>query len=570
MEIEWTTKDDTVMHGRKEKLKEEGLFITEFKNEFFEDFLREEKEIVQEIEDLSKEYKKEYEEKCEKEGKETEDVIWCFIIKAALRKISEHLPKVKIDLMDGIQNIYLRNIVLKFYFEPLFFDFDVAQKIAYNLYRCTREEHDIYNLGGKEEGTEEDCEIVWEEYGKLFLSGRKIENKDPTIDLLSGLQKLQVPKSRVCFSGCVDGEELLLESDFASLNFLYLGNEKFQKYLRHEEKSNKYLDDLLKNIEILNEIKDVPLHYIWEKMTNYNTANIISKFVIEFISKTNYTKEDGIEFIESISQGTDTLLNQITDMPNVLTRLIFLKKVFLTISKVYRNSTLSDISGGVLCELRDALKSINNRYKFMQGAVLELSVVAYWKWNREQGKKLNIVKWIEGIEKEYSLDAFRKVLVAYSLEDEFLKVGTIHIGPYRGILKKYSEEYDMIHYEPVGIIDIIQCLGDKVYIENANDLAKEIQKKGWLTTESYYNVEVEESEHKYQYNEICFTETYNEVKEKKKYVKLKAINTNEHIENILKPHLLSAYKNIIFENINIEDIQNKGKEIINLLLYHIK
>lgn len=93
------------MHGRKEKLKEEGLFITEFKNEFFEDFLREEKEIVQEIEDLSKEYKKEYEEKCEKEGKEAEDVIWCFIIKAALRKILDYLPKAKIDLLDWIQNI---------------------------------------------------------------------------------------------------------------------------------------------------------------------------------------------------------------------------------------------------------------------------------------------------------------------------------------------------------------------------------------------------------------------------------------------------------------------------------
>lgn len=561
------------MYERKEKLKEEGLFITEFNDVFFESCLKEGKEIekiVQEIEDLSKEYKKEYEEKCEKEGKEAEDVIWCFIIKAAIKKISEHLPKVKIDLMDWIQNIYLRDIMLKFYFEPLFFEFDVAQKLAYNLYRCAKEEHDIYNLGGKEEGTEKDYEIVWEEYGKLFLSGRKIENIDPIIDLLPGLQKLQVPKSRVRFSGCVDGEKLFLESDFASLNFLYLGNEKFQKYLRHEEKSNKYLDNLLNNIEILNENDEIPLHYIWEKMTNFNTANIISKFVIEFISKTNYTKEDGIEFIESISQGTDTLLNQITDMPNVLTRLIFLKKVFSTISKVYRKSTLSDISGGVLCELRDVLKSINNRYKFMQEVVLKFSVVTYWKWNREQGKKLNIVKWINGIEKEYSLDTFRKVLVAFNLEDQFLKVGTIHVGPFRGKFEKYSVEYDTIHYEPVSIPDIIQCLGDKVYFENANDLAAKIKEKGWLTTESFYNVEAEESKHKYAYNEICFTETYNEDKEKKKYDKLTAINTNEHIENILKPHLLSAFENIIFENINIEETQNKDKEIINLLLYHIK
>lgn len=561
------------MYERKEKLKEEGLFITEFNDNFFENCLKggkEIEEIVQEIENLSKEYKREYEEGCKKSGKEVKDVTWQFILKAALTKFKELQPEIKFDLSDFPLDTAWKYMISEFYSNPLFLEFDIAQKIEYNLYRCAKEEHDIYNLGGKEEGTEKDYEIVWDEYEKLFLPGKKIENIDPTIDLLLGLQKLQVPKSRVCFSGCVDGENLLLESDFASLNFLYLGNEKFQKYLRHEEKSNKYLDELLKNIEILNENNEVPLHYIWEKMTNFNTANIISKFVIEFISKTNFTKKDGIKFIESISEGTDTLLNQISNMPNVLTRLIFLKKVFLTISKVYRNSTLSDISGGILCKLRDALKSINNRYEFIHGAVLELSVITYWKWNRDQGKKLNIEKWIEGIEKEYSLDAFRKVLVAFSLEGQFLKACTIHIGPFHDKFEKYSVEYDNIHYEPVSIPDIIQCLGDKVYFENVNVLAKEIQKKGWLTTESYYNVEAEESKHKYPYNEICFTETHNEGKEKKKYDKLIAINTNEHIENILKPHLLSAYKNILFENINIEETENKDKEIMNFLLYHIK
>lgn len=421
------------MYERKEKLKEEGLFITEFNDNFFENCLKggkEIEEIVQEIENLSKEYKREYEEGCKKSGKEVKDVTWQFILKAALTKFKELQPEIKFDLSDFPLDTAWKYMISEFYSNPLFLEFDIAQKIEYNLYRCAKEEHDIYNLEGKEEGTEKDYEIVWDEYEKLFLPGKKIENIDPTIDLLLGLQKLQVPKSRVCFSGCVDGENLLLESDFASLNFLYLGNEKFQKYLRHEEKSNKYLDELLKNIEILNENNEVPLHYIWEKMTNFNTANIISKFVIEFISKTNFTKKDGIKFIESISEGTDTLLNQISNMPNVLTRLIFLKKVFLTISKVYRNSTLSDISGGILCKLRDALKSINNRYEFIQGAVLELSVITYWKWNREQGKKLNIEKWIEGIEKEYSLDAFRKVLVAFSLEGQFLKACTIHIGPF--------------------------------------------------------------------------------------------------------------------------------------------
>lgn len=314
------TKDDSAMYERKEKLKEEGLFITEFNDNFFENCLKggkEIEEIVQEIENLSKEYKREYEEGCKKSGKEVKDVTWQFILKAALTKFKELQPEIKFDLSDFPLDTAWKYMISEFYSNPLFLEFDIAQKIEYNLYRCAKEEHDIYNLEGKEEGTEKDYEIVWDEYEKLFLPGKKIENIDPTIDLLLGLQKLQVPKSRVCFSGCVDGENLLLESDFASLNFLYLGNEKFQKYLRHEEKSNKYLDELLKNIEILNENNEVPLHYIWEKMTNFNTANIISKFVIEFISKTNFTKKDGIKFIESISEGTDTLLNQISNMPNV-------------------------------------------------------------------------------------------------------------------------------------------------------------------------------------------------------------------------------------------------------------
>lgn len=566
------------MYERKEKLKEEGLFITEFNDVFFESCLKEGKEIekiVQEIEDLSKEYKKEYEEECKKNRKEVKDVTWQFIMKAALTKFKELRPKIKFDLNDFSLDAAWKYMISEFYSNSLFLEFDIAQKIEYNLYRCAKEEHEIYNLVGIKKGTENDFETMWKKYGKeLFFSGRKMEKMeeiDNYIYFPTALQRLQAPKSRVCFSGGLKDDNLLLESGFSALNFLYLGNEKFQNYLKHETKSKNYFDELLKYIQILNEKCDVPLNYVWEKMTNFNLANIISKFIVKFISQENLNIKKGTDFIKMISEGNDTFLNQITNMPNVLTRLIFLKKVFLTILRDYRNSTLSDISAGVLCNLRDALKSINDQYRLMQGVILELTVVTYWKMSREQGKEPDIEKWIQQIEKEYSLDGFRKMLAVSSLEDQFLRVKTIHAGPPNDKkLWKYFRECDFIHYESVGIRDIIQCLGDKIYFEDANDLAKVIKKKDWITTESYYEVEAKEDWYnKYQYNEICFTEIYNEDREKKRYNKLKAINTVEHIENVLKSYLLSAYDDVIFENTNMQN--GKGYiENMNFLLYYMK
>lgn len=535
------------MYERKEKLKEEGLFITEFNDDFFENYLKEGKEnekIVQEIENLSKEYKR--------DGKKVKDTTWHFIIKAALRKINEYRPDIKLDLNKIELDFPLKYIASKFYSEPLFLEYDVAQEILYNLYRCAREDGQdylIYDLEGMEEETEKDCEIVWEEYGDLFFSGRKMDKKEPDLDLLPGIKRLEAPKSKVSFSGCLDGSSLLLEADFSALNFLYLGNEKFQQYLRHKEKSNGYFDNLLKYIEILDKKCDIPLNYVWEKMTNFNVANIISKFVAQFISKRKLNINEGIEFIESISEGTDTLLNQITNMPNVLTRLIFLNKIFSTISMAYKYSTLHDISHHQLCLLRDALKNINDYYGFIQGAVIELSVATYWKMNQNQGKKLDIEKWIQEIENEYSLDSFKELLVSSSLEDQFARM-----------------EYNT-HYVPVSISDVKQCIGKNIYSENINELAKKMQEEGWITEEC----RIQECENKNQHNEIVYytAQMYNKDKLDDRFNRLKEKSDNKLIEAVLRPYLLSGYKNVIFENTDIQDEKGYIK-IMNLLFYYFK
>lgn len=556
------------MYERKKRLKEEGLFITEFNNNFFEDFLKnnnEIEELIQDIENLSKKYKTKYQEKGKRDGK---DATWHFIITAALKKIKEYRPEIQVDLDDSFLAPQLKYIVSEFYSEQLFLEFDVAQKIEYNLYRCTKEEHDMYNLGGNEEGTEDDYKIIWDEYGALFSSGRKMEDKDPAIDLLPGIQRLEPPKSKVCFSGCLDGENLFLESDFASLNFLYLANEKFQKFLGHEEKSQKYFDNLLEFIEILNKNNEIPLHYIWEKMTNFNAANIISKFVVDFTLNGKFTIEAGYEFIESISVGSNTLLSQIEQMPNILTRLIFLKKIFFAISVLYKHSTLWEISRGQLCVLRDILKSINKKYLYIQGAVLELSVITYWRLNKEQGEKLDIEKWIGSIKKEYSFDSFQKLLVNSSLKEKFIEEEVMHINTIRNEkLKIFPMEFDAIHYKYVSISDIEKCFGNKIYSENINDLVKEIQKKGWFTIESGYDIR--EGKFKYQHNEICCTETYNDEEEEKIYDILKTKNDSKHIKNFLRQYLLSGYKNVIFENTDIKE-KNKYINIFNFLLYHMR
>lgn len=564
-----------MLPDRKKKLEEEGLFITEFNEEFFEQNFKANKDIenvIEEIVDLSKKSKKKYEEACKKEGKKADDIIWRFIIKESTKKIKEYMPETKFDLEDSLLAPQLKDIVSEFYSEQLFLEFDVAQKIEYNLHRCTKAEHDKYNLEGTEKGTEDDYKIVWDKYGALFSSGRKMEDKDPVIDLLPGIKRLKPPKSKVCFSGCLEGENLFLESDFAPLNFLYVANEKFQKFLRHEKESQKYFDYLLGYIKILNKKKKIPLHYIWEKMTNFNVANIISKFVTEFTINGKFTEEAGCEFIKNISIGTNTLLSQIEQMPNILTRLILLKKVFFAISVLYKHSTLWEISRDQLCILRDVLKNINQEYGCIQGTVIELSVVTYWKMSKEQGKKLDIEKWIEGIKKEYSLDDFRKLLVYSSLEEKFIEEGNMYINAEHRIiknkLKNFSLEFDAIHYEPVSRSDIEQFFGDNIYSNNIDDnLVEDIQKMGWFTIESCYNIEEDKS--KYQHNEIYCTDTYNEDKEKEIYNKLKKENDSKHIEKFLNPYLLSIYKNVIFENTVMEK-KNRYKNMFNLLLYHMK
>ena len=63
-----------MLPDRKKKLEEEGLFITEFNEEFFEQNFKANKDIenvIEEIVDLSKKSKKKYEEACKKEGATT-------------------------------------------------------------------------------------------------------------------------------------------------------------------------------------------------------------------------------------------------------------------------------------------------------------------------------------------------------------------------------------------------------------------------------------------------------------------------------------------------------------------
>ena len=108
------------MYERKKRLKEEGLFITEFNNNFFEDFLKnnnEIEELIQDIENLSKKYKTKYQEKGKRDGK---DATWHFIITAALKKIKEYRPEIQVDLDDSFLAPQLKYIVSEFYSEQQF------------------------------------------------------------------------------------------------------------------------------------------------------------------------------------------------------------------------------------------------------------------------------------------------------------------------------------------------------------------------------------------------------------------------------------------------------------------
>lgn len=196
-------------------LEKEGLFISEFTNEFFEKYMEPESDLQEIVQECADEVLK-----LQKEGKEN---IWHCILEVAVSKSFE----------EGLESYFrfdeesegdpgLEKIISDFYKEPLFLKLDVAQEITYNLYRLWKD--DKYNMD-----KDRDLKVWEDEYRVLLDFGREMSKKDFYADLIPGLSSIRLEKkydevvrsSNVIFPKIINENKITLESNFSELNILY-------------------------------------------------------------------------------------------------------------------------------------------------------------------------------------------------------------------------------------------------------------------------------------------------------------------------------------------------------------
>lgn len=555
----------------KDILKEEGLFITEFSDNFFDEYINQDiklKEIIQNIADKTM--------RLQEEAKEN---IWHCILHTVLEEICPQGLAEYFDLEKYNVHQQFYNMLSEFYKDSFFLEMDVSQAILYNLYRCDGKNGENYDLNKEYERFKKwDLDELIKEYGELFSYGRG--KKDHYVDLVSGLELLrkncekQKRKAKVYFSQLTEDNILSLDRSFPRLNVLYIGNDKFQDYLYHIKKRKEMLQSLQEYIKKLDkDSNSKPLHYIWEKMTDFNTINIIAKFLVERIESERINEKDLKAYEEWMTDNYAVLFRRIEDMPNILTRLLILKQAFSYILKNSTNLKGMDISGMLLNELTQFLAKINGRYKDIRDIILEVAVLVRWKI--EAGEELDIEQWIKELETEYSVDLFETLYVSLNIDDSLYKAARKHdcgkfeeekieenkcltVGMHSGI---------MDGFEYLKRCDLLKVIKEQKFINDKIKLAKILKEQGWLVTERYYAYLGQANADAYEntyIGRIC-TKVYNE-KEAKEYSK-KYQEETKYIEEIIRPYLLSEDKNIIFENPDIKKFDEYTK-VFDLLLYH--
>lgn len=588
------------MEGREQRA-EEGLFIPEFTNDFFKNRLESEQGLKEMVQGCSK--------RALELQKTGEKGLWHSIFEAVLEAACEKELKDYFRNGEEIGNCSrLRRVMLDFYGEPTFLMMDVAQAVTYNLYRLDRT--DRYDMED-EKSLEE-----WEgQYRGLLDFGRDMRGKDLSVDLLPGLERLRQKyektgdKLKVIFPGLERDKEIILESAFAELNVLYIGNEKFQEYLHWKERVRRWNTEeslppkkdffqmLLNLVKTLDET-GMPQQYVWEKMTDFNALNITAKFLTGLVKNAG-RKGDGIKAVETILRENYYLFRQIAGMPNVLTRLLFLKKAFRCMSENPEELREN------FKELNMFLKDANCIYKKIREIVQEMAALTRWRMDGEHRANRN--HWLKELEQEYPISWFEQWLLTLNLDcglykisplpkvNEKLQQGGGEPERIRRSIKKYAEQgreeqgaeewteaesaysrfqewkknpwnaeaYDERKYE------LATILGGNRYYDCGDEPMEKLQKEGWINvhSESYAKF-VDRQEAVSSEITPCgriVTMTKSEFQEKCPEAYQETV---ENIRVCLQPCLLSEYKNVIFENTHM-DCDRTYKEIFNLSLYHV-
>ncbi len=547
---------------KKATFGKEELFISEFSDDFFKKRLQSDDGLEDFIRECSDEV----------ENREKKGGVWHCILDVAVEKICKKGLGSYFDFNKYFGGDYgLQKIMAGFYGEPFFLKLDVAQAITYNLCRLGKE--DVYDM---EDGY--DVKIWEEDFRGILDIGRKMPEKDLAVDLIPGLERLEekyndaAERSRVRFPRMADGGKITLEQNFSGLNVLYIGNERFQTYLSRSGPKKAYFKDFMGYIAVLDKVGNEPQQYVWEKMTGFNAINIMAKFLTEMAGKGGCSqRKDVRNFMESLMKDHSYLFRQIMEMPNVLTRLLFLKQVF-----AYGFGMEDNMKWGYLQNINRLLFGKNDRYKEIRESILETAVYTRWM----MGGGLDIGTWQRELEKEYPIEVFEELLLSVNIGDGWhcMKDAGVDLEEMKGEegtaylfleLKRKGFRMDgLCRYERK--CRLLQNIKDFKYFEYSRELAVRLLGQGWFHKSSGnllkpLNGELERMTEQTPLGRICSIKDHSELagEEYEKFME-----TAEELEKALRPCLLSNYKNVIFENTYMEE-EKVYEEIINYLLYHI-
>lgn len=566
---------------QRELLEQEGLFLLDFDNDFFDQIFKDNHGLKEEVSEIV--------EKVKKHPGFKAGNIWHCIFDTVIKKncpdgIDEVLGIGKNRIIEEkYQELY--RLLSGFYADPFFLSLDVAQEIQYNLLRL--ETSDEIDLNGSEKTLkwyEEWIDIGNKKYGD---EKKLIDDFEEDMDRLNKKYGSDNTLSVKMFCQ-IENHKIPIDTEFVELNLAYMGNEKFRDYLNHKGKQGTYLETLMDLIEKLDK-GEVPMQYIWEKLTNFNTICILGKFLFHINgsrNKRNITEKEQMEFLETFTEEPTHPFFPIWDMPNYLTRLLCLKQILGYIEKQnpYRISDLWR-------QFNIFLSEINTKYKRLQNCILGWSILV--KWKLDEKKNQSKEEWIESLDKEYSIFLYEKLYISSDIPFECY--ASKNMDALQGEIPSYRQEkYRLMMNGICGKRKPINHLNDNEKIELLMELKKKMdymeamEKEGhryltgsekwgkWLEEAGYIpvdkvlwdklNQDNDEGYIKTPIGDIYQANANNNSANgtEKKYGNM----IDKRLDEVIKPHLLSEYQYIIFENST--GIRNNKilKKYINYLLYH--
>lgn len=562
---------------QRELLEQEGLYLLDFSDEFFDEIFETNHELEEEISEIAEDVKK---NPCFEENR------WHCIFDTVIMKvcpdgISEALGVGRNRIIEEkYQELY--KLFSGFYADPFFLSMDVAQEIHYNLLRLeTPVEIDLYCDEKTLKTYEEWIDVGNKKYGKEKKLSEDFEEDMDRLNKKYGEDNVLSVKM-FCQ---LENYKIPVDTEFVELNLAYMGNERFRDYLYHIGKPGTYLETLIDLIGKLNEV-EIPMHYIWEKLTNFNMICILGKFLSHINGsryRRNVTEKEQVEFLEAFINKTSPPFFQIWDMPNYLTRLLCLKQILGYIEK-----QTPYMANDLWRQFNIYLAEINTRYKRLQRCILRWSILVNWKLDEK--KKRNREQWIESLGKEYPISLYEKLYVSSDIPfDSYMpksidslegKISLRGQEKYRLIMNGiFSKSKSINHLNENEKIELLMELKKKIdYMEvmekegyrplaGSEKWGERLVEAGYIPLDKVLWDSLNQDDEEYirtSIGDICQANVNKLDWKRKNY----GNKIEERLEEVIKPHLLSKYQYIVFENtIEIRDNKILNK-YIKYLLYH--